>query len=383
MEYAEMLHRCFRCGWCKLPINFEDINCPAYLLNRFESFAAGGRLWLLRAWLGGEIKTSERFLEIMFSCATCRNCAEACGIPEIKDHIVDMIVAGRAELVAKGVLPQPVRNYLMSVYERGNPYRRPQAERALWAKGLDVPAYGGQEYLFFVGDEGAFDELGVKMTRAVANVLLQLGVSFGILGEEEYSDGNDVLALGERDLFQHTAGKNIEAFGKRGVKKIITLSPHSYNAMRREYPRLGGAFEVLHYTQVLAPAAKKLPLGEFKSVVAYHDPCYLGRWNEEYWPARLALVAVPRIKVVEMRRSMANALCCGGGGGNFHTAILGSGEMSAGRARVRDALAVGAQVLAVSCPLCRKMLDDAVKDEGAEEKLRVMDIAEILQEAMK
>lgn len=383
MEYQEMLHRCFRCGWCKLPSNFEDINCPAYLLTRFESFAAGGRLWLLRAWLDGEIGTSERFLEVMYSCTTCKNCVETCGIPEIKDHIVDMIIAGRGELVSKGVLPPALREYLMSVYERGNPFRKPQAERTRWAEGADVPAYSGQEHLFFVGDEGAFDETGMSMAGTVASVMKQAGVSFGILGEDEVSDGNDVLSLGEKDLFNHVAGKNIAIFKKRGVKKIITLSPHAYNAIKNEYPRAGGAFEVSHYTHVLSAAVKKLPLGPFEPVVAYHDPCYLGRWNREYWPARIALAAVPGIRVVEMARSMANSLCCGGGGGNFYTNIPGSGAMSAGRARVREALDTGAEVLAVSCPICRKMLDDAVKDEGVENTLRVMDIAGIIKESMK
>lgn len=382
MEYADMLHRCFRCGWCKLPVNFSDINCPAYLNNRFESFMAGGRLWLLRAWLNKEIKTSDRFLEVMYSCATCKNCVESCGIPGIKDLIVDMIIEGREEVVNRGVIPPAVKDYFQNVYNWGNPYKKQKSARGRWADGLGVPGYDGQEHLFYAGDEGSFDEAGIEMARSVAGLLLKAGVSFGILGEEETCDGNEVSVLGERGLFQHLAEGNIAAFHKRGVKSVITLSPHSFNAMKNLYPQYNGRFAVQHYTQALAGAARKLPLGKFSPVVTYHDPCYLGRWNNEYWAARVALRAIPDARVVEMDRSMGNALCCGGGGGNFYTDMAGSGDMSAGRARVREALGTGAEVLAVACPICFKMLDDAVKDEGAEGKIRVMDVSQVLSEAM-
>jgi Fe-S oxidoreductase len=275
-----------------------------------------------------------------------------------------------------------VRDYFMNVYNWGNPYKKRPEERGRWADGLGVPRFEGQEYLFFTGDEGSFDEKGIAMARSVASLLLKAGVSFGILPEEELSDGNDVLAAGEKDLFAHLAEKNSDVFIRRGVKKIITLSPHSYNAIKNHYPRAKGPMEVFHYTHLLSGLAKGLGLKKYGKRVTYHDPCYLGRWNGDYWPARIALAAVPGIRVAEMDRSMANALCCGGGGGNFHTDILGSGETSAARTRVREAMDAGAEVLAVACPVCLKMLDDAVKDEGAGTALAVTDISGILSEAM-
>lgn len=384
MRHEELLHRCFRCGWCKLPVNFTDINCPSYLKYRFETYSPGGRLWLIRAWRNGDIEAGDRFKEILFSCATCKNCVEACGIPEIKNYLVEMMIAAREEVVKTGKLPLPIRNYLTEIYNRGNPFKRPQSERGDWAKDLDIPAYDGNEYLFYVGDVGSFDETAISMTRAVASLLKDADVSFGILGENETSDGNDVRALGEQDLAAHLASTNIEQFTKLGVSKIITLSPHAFNEMKNAYPLAGGTFQVLHYTQLLSKILKKnKPRGSFEFKVTYHDPCYLGRWNGVYREPRAILQSVPGLEYVEMDRNMNSALCCGGGGGNYFTDMLGSGQDSSSRHRVREAQGCGAEVIAVACPICKKMLEDAVKDEGLDQQMRVMDVAQIVIEAEK
>jgi Fe-S oxidoreductase len=382
MKYEELLHRCFRCGWCKLPVNFMDINCPSYLKYRFETYSPGGRLWLLRAWLLGEMEAGNRFKEILFSCATCKNCVEACGIPGIKDRLVDIMIAAREEIVNTGKLPPSIRNYLTEIYNRGNPFKRPQSERGDWAKGLDVPLYDKHDYLLYVGDVGSFDETAIQMTRAVVALMGNAGVSFGILGEHETSDGNDVKALGEQALSEHLAAANIEQFKQSGVTRIVALSPHAFNAMKNDYPQMGGAFEVSHYTQLLNEIITRTPpRGSFKHRVTYHDPCYLGRWNGVYLEPRHVLQSVPGLDYIEMDRSGSSALCCGGGGGNYFTDMLGSGEGSSSRVRIREARERGAEVIAVACPICKKMLDDAVKDEGLEEQLRVMDVAQIVLEA--
>jgi Fe-S oxidoreductase len=222
------------------------------------------------------------------------------------------------------------------------------------------------------------------MARSVATLLADTGVSFGILGEDERSDGNDVKALGEAGLYEHLAKQNIDILKERGVKKIITLSPHGYNAIKNEYPESGGAFEVYHYTQVLGLMMNdKMLKGRLNAKVTFHDPCYLGRWNDEYWGPRFALGSIPGVELAEMDRNMKDALCCGGGGGNFYTDILGSGKDSAAQVRVREAVETGAEILAVACPLCYKMLDDAVKAEDLDDRIRVMDVAEIVNESRK
>jgi len=381
-EYTDIIHRCFRCGWCKLPTAYQDFNCPAYLKYRFESFASGGRMWLIRAWINGEIEPSERFKEILFSCVTCKNCVEACALPKIKDKLVDLFIAARQDLVEQGAIPPSVRDYLKAVSVNGNPYKIPQEQRGAWADGLGIERYEDQEYLLYVGDVGSYDELGMKMAGSTARLLRSAGLSFGILAEEETSDGNDVRAVGEKGLADYLAQANIGTFKDKGVKKIITLSPHGYNALKNVYPALGGQFEVFHYSQVLSSLpADRIHAGRYEKKVTYHDPCYLGRWNNEYFAPRRLLGSIPGLTLVEMERNMNNALCCGGGGGNFFTDILGTGPDLSSRARVREAIGAGAEIIAVACPQCYKMLDDAVKDEGVQERIRVKDIASILLES--
>ena len=379
MDYSDILHRCFRCGYCKMPENYMDVNCPSYLNFRFETYSPGGRLWLLRALLDGEINTSPRLAEIMFSCAACGNCVEHCVFPKFKDDILKALIAGRGELVERGAVPPAARDYFKAVHVNGNPYKLPEEQRAAWLEGLEADLYNGQEYLLFVGDAGAFDERAVKMTQAVAVMLNKLGVSFGVLGKNETCDGNEALVMGENGLFELLAMANINKFNELGVKKIIVVSPHSLHALKNEYPALGGDFEVFHYTQIMAGLMEKAGSGNGKNGtrVVFHDPCYLGRHNKEYRAPRVLLSKTPGVSLMEMDRYGKNALCCGGGGGNFFTDIIGSGPDAPSRVRIREALEQGAEILAVACPKCLRMLSDAAKAEEADDRIKVMDAAEL------
>jgi Fe-S oxidoreductase len=383
MKYADIVHRCFRCGYCKFTSDYTDFNCPAYRKFRFETYAPGGRMWLIRAWLNDEIKTSERFQEILYSCATCANCVEHC-VFTFSEDLVNIFIAAREELVNEGIIPPPVRDFLKNIHVNGNPYKEPAKERGKWAEGTSIETYDGQEYLFYVGCVGSYDERAKKIAATVGSLLLKAGVSLGILGEKETCDGNEVRTLGEAGLFQFLAEQNIELFKKLGIKKIITLDPHAFNAFKNDYPGLGGEFEVYHYTQVLAQLIRsgKIELKEYKAMVTYHDPCYLGRHNGEYKAPREILKSIPGLELIEMDRNGENAFCCGGGGGNFFTDILGGGEDSPNRIRAREALDTGAGIIAVACPQCAKMLEDGIKAEELDDKLKVMDVAEIVMQAM-
>jgi Fe-S oxidoreductase len=354
---------------------------PLRLLFRFESYAPGGRMWLLRAWLDGEIETSPRLAEILFSCVACGNCVEHCVFDAFKNDLLNAFTAGREELIDQGSVPSAVGKYLGAIHSFGNPYNLPEADRGSWADGLGVEPYSGQEYLLYVGCPGSYDERGRKMARAVAGLLLKRGVDFGILGAEEGCDGNEVRVLGETGLFEKLAQENIEKFEAAGVEKIVTLSPHGYHAIKNEYPRFGGTFETYHYPQLLAGLSAEGEFGRASEPlrVTFHDPCYLGRHNEDYQSPRTVLGALPGVELVEMDRAMADALCCGGGGGNFFTDILGGGVDSSSRVRAREAAETGAEVLAVACPKCAKMFEDAIVAEDLEDRLRVMDIAEIVE----
>ncbi|MEW6079724.1 MAG: (Fe-S)-binding protein [Thermodesulfobacteriota bacterium] len=382
MEHQEILHRCFRCGYCKFPSNYTDINCPAYLAHRFETFSPGGRMWLLSAWLNNRIGVSQRLGRIMFSCTGCGNCVEHCAMPGFKDQILLAFTAGRDAILESGTVPGPVRDYLTRVQNAGNPYGQSGKKRADWRTGTDAADYSGQEYLFFAGDVGAYDSRGQEIARTAAALLAKAGVDFGVLTDGECSDGNDVAMAGEKALFEELAGKNIKVFIERGVKKIITLSPHSFHAFKNLYPALGGQFQVFHYTQMLAFLLGRLSFKTpvEKTRVTFHDPCFLGRHNADYQSPRTMLAFTPGIELVEMDRNRKNALCCGGGGGNLFTDMISGGDDSPARARCREAAAAGATVLAVACPACAVMLGDAVKTEGLENRLQVREVSELVVE---
>ncbi|MBN2515238.1 MAG: (Fe-S)-binding protein [Deltaproteobacteria bacterium] len=383
MKYDDILHRCFRCGYCKLTDDYEDFNCPPYRKYRFESFSPGGRMWLIRAWQQGDIQITERFQKILYSCTMCANCVEHCIFP-FSDDLANIFIAAREAVTEEGIIPPTVRDYLKSIHAYGNPYKEPAELRGAWADGSPVPVYDGHEYLLYIGCVGSYDERGQLIARAVANILCKIDVTFGILGEEEICDGNEVRALGETWLFDRLARKNIERFKARNIKKIITLDPHAYNTFAGDYKNLGADIEVHHYTQILADRMDSLipSLKECTATVTYHDPCYLGRHNGLYEEPRSILAALPGITLVDMASNRRNALCCGGGGGNFFSDVLGGGRESPAKIRIDQALDTGARIIAVACPQCAKMLEDAIKAEDREDRLEVADIAEIIERCL-
>ena len=383
-KYGDVLHRCFRCGYCKFPTNWMDVNnCPAYARFRMETYSCGGRLWLTRAWLEGEIEWSDHLADILYSCTACKNCEVKCPL-SFNIDILNMMVAAKGEMVERGEIPSAVKEFLENIQRQGNPYGTSRTKRGEWMEGTGIEEYQEQEFLYYVGCVGSYDTRGQETARALGKILQKAGVSFGVLGNDENCDGNEVKNLGEETLFEMLAEENVSQFQGLGVQKIVTLSPHSYNAMKNDYPGLNGEFDVQHYTQLLQGLIRNGGLdvsGGYKAAVTYHDPCFLGRWNEEYDAPRAVLRAIPGVQLIEMVRNKDGALCCGGGGGNFYIDLLGGSEDSPARRRVREACETGASVLAVACPNCLTMLEDAVKAEGLEDKLAVKDIAEIVGEA--
>ncbi|MEN6615083.1 MAG: (Fe-S)-binding protein [Syntrophorhabdus sp.] len=383
-KFHDVIHRCFRCGYCKFPTNWTDVNnCPPYARFRMEPYSCGGRLWLTRAWLNETLDWSEHLAEILYSCTTCRNCEVKCPLSFNVD-IVNMIVAARGEMVERGKIPVALKRFLENIDLHGNPYGVAKNKRDAWMDGMGMEPYTGQEYLYYIGCTGSYDTRAQNAARAVGKLLRAAGVSFGVLGNDENCDGNEVHKLGEAGLFDMLAEENIAHYKDLGVTKIITLSPHAYNAMKNLYPGYGGSFRVFHYAQILLELinAGKLKLShEFNAQVTYHDPCFLGRWNSEYEVPRRLLAKIPSLQLVEMEKNREGALCCGGGAGNFEIDLLGGSESSPARRRVRQAIQSGANVLAVACPKCLVMLEDALKAEDLEGKLVIRDISEIVIEA--
>jgi len=389
-ECKDVLHLCASsCLNCTMCYPVFEPNCPSLEQFGFMSYSSKGRSGLIYGYITGNQELTPKMSEVMYSCNLCKACTVGCQ-QDWKDYIVEGFEAMREEVVNKGTVPPvpaQVRDFLTAVQTHGNPYKLAGEERGKWAEGLDVNKYNGEDYLLYIGCEGSYDPKGQDMARALIELLSKAEVSFGILGNDEKCDGNEVNRLGERGLYEMLAEENIKQFKELGVKKVITLSPHAYHTMKNEYPLYGADFEVIHYTQLLQQLiddkkidAAKANLGSVK--VVYHDSCFLGRYNEDYDSPREVLESINGLELVEMPRNKESSFCCGGGGGNFITDLLGSGPNSANRIRTREAMSTEAEILAVSCPICASMFEDAVKSEGMEGKLKVKDVAQILNEAL-
>ncbi|MBS4013016.1 MAG: (Fe-S)-binding protein [Bacteroidetes bacterium] len=242
------------------------------------------------------------------------------------------------------------------------------------------------EFLFWVGCAGAYDDRYKKVTRAFAKILLHLNIDFAVLGNEERCTGDPARRAGNEMLFQMMALTNIEVVNGYNVKKIITICPHCYNVFKNEYPELGGAYEVIHHTQFLKQMIdeKKINIQNseyINKMITYHDPCYLGRANEEYDSARDVLKQLGA-NLVEMKRNKNSALCCGAGGGQmFKEAEPGNKEVFL--ERTEEAIDTKAAIIASSCPFCMVMLTDGLKYKNKEEEISNLDVAELLANAME
>lgn len=242
------------------------------------------------------------------------------------------------------------------------------------------------EVLFWVGCAGSFDQRAQKITRAFASILDRLSISFAILGKEESCTGDPARRAGNEFLFQMMAYNNIQVLNGYEVKKIVTACPHCFNTLKNEYPQLGGHYEVIHhatYLQQLIDAGriKMKEEGSFKGrKITYHDSCYLGRANDIYEAPRQVLQLLDA-ELVEMKRCRSNGLCCGAGGAQmFKEEEKGSTRINFERGA--EAVSTGASVIAANCPFCMTMLTDGVKEQGKEDSVKVLDIAELIAQDM-
>jgi len=384
-EYREALHLCRLCGNCRQCGSNYMPCCPAGERFGFDEYYSRGRAVIAQNLLDDKLTWSQSVADVIYRCTMCGACVEQCPVA-YKDYILKVFEALKEECVERSLISPNTKKFFENIYLYSNPWRELREKRGDWADGTGVKQYqAGDEYLYYVGCIGSYDERGNQLAQTLGEILLHSGISFGILGSEESCDGNEVKLLGEKGLFELLVTENIEKFNKLGVKKIVTLSPHAYSVMKNEYPRYGGGFEVKHYVQLLRELIRSEKINISRGVnawVTYHDPCFLGRHNGEYDAPREILQSIPGIELIEMERNRENSFCCGGGAGNFYTDFLHGGENSPNRIRVREAYETGAQILAVACPACMTMLEDALRTESLDEKLTVKDIAEIVQEAL-
>ncbi len=317
--------------------------------------------------------------EELWACTSCKACDEICPVDiEILDKILDM---RRYLALMEADFPSELGQAYLSMENSSNVYGMSQQNRGDWRDGLDVeiPILGvdvdSAEYLYWVGCAGSFDERNRKVTISTARLLHEAGVDFAILGPAELCTGDPARRSGNEFVFQGLALQNIETLNDLGVKKIVTQCPHCFNTLGNEYPQFGGDYEVMHHSELLMELVadgKIQPKGNGQSVT-YHDPCYLGRHNDVYVSPRDVVSKVGNL--VEMPRNGTRSFCCGGGGARMWM------EESTGKRvnveRSQEAVATGAERVATGCPFCFIMMDDGVKELGADD-VQVMDIAMLL-----
>jgi Fe-S oxidoreductase/nitrate reductase gamma subunit len=384
------LEACTRCGRC------QDA-CPAYFSGKALNpkqvivdlkqhlYDVYPRLASLkpadsRKDMVGEVITDE----VVWDCTTCRACQQAC--PVYIEHVDKIVDLRRNLAMEKSRFPEAVQEALKCLGTRGHPYRGTTATRTTWCEGLDVRTLAEDsdiEILYWVGCSAALDDRNMKVSQATVKVLRAAGVRFGILGDEEACCGDPARRLGDEYLFQTICQQNIEILKGYNVKKIVTACPHCFNSLKHEYPQFGGDYEVVHHSQFIAGLIQEGRLKFDKKVLpraAYHDSCYLGRYNEIYDEPR-AIVKALSEKPVELPRHGSNSFCCGGGGG--HMWMEEDPEKRVNNRRVDEVIACGVDCVATACPYCLTMFEDGLKARQAEETIKARDVSEVVAEALE
>lgn len=310
----------------------------------------------------------------LWSCTTCSTCGIRCP-KELNPY--EFLIDIRSLAVEGGQIAPTIRDALESIFKNGNPWGRIRSKRSEWAQGLNIKHISqGAEILYFVGCTPAYDPRFQDVAKSLVKCFEKAGVNFGTFGDEESCCGSEVYGMGEKGLFEFLVEENMKIFNKYNIRQTVTNCPHGFHAFKNRYNQT--SFEVQHHTQLLAKLIdeKKLTFSkEVKKKVIYHDPCFLGKQNNIYEEPRKVIESIPGVTLLEFDRSRARSLCCEGGGGRMWVDIPGP---RLAEIRVKEAVNVGADVLAVACPFCMLTMEDAVKTTGNEGKIQVMDVAELL-----
>jgi Fe-S oxidoreductase len=331
--------------------------------------------------------------DVIWSCTNCGACVEEC--PVDIEHIDHIDGIRRHQVLIESAFPVEAAGMLKNLENKGDPWGMGETRRAEWITELDfeIPVVEGKiepdvEYLFWVGCAGALEDRAKKTTKAIATLLHTAGVKFAVLGPAETCTGDPARRIGNEFVFSMLAQQNIETLNAAAPRTIVASCPHCFNTLAREYPQLGGTYEVIHHTQLLAKLVQQgrlTPVTAVQETVTYHDPCFLGRHNKVYTPPREIIEAVPGTTATEMHRCKNRGFCCGAGGARMWM------EERIGKRinteRIEEALALSPDTISTACPYCLVMLGDAIaakKASGeAADTLEVIDVAQLLARSVR
>ncbi len=381
-------YSCTECGRC------QDL-CPAYntekpLSPKMLILDLKNNMYSNKEKiLAGEIDQVSHIIDshvtedVIWACTSCRACEIAC--PVFIGHTDKIYDIRRNLVMMESRFPSEVQTVFKNMETNATPWAFSSSDRGNWAEGLSIKTMAESsdvDVLLWVGCAGSYDDRNKKVLRAFASVLKKAGVKFAILGTEEQCTGDPARRIGNEYLYQTLAKANIETLNRYQVKKIVTACPHCFNTIKNEYKDFGGNYEVHHHSQFIAhliAQGKIKPTKTLDDAVTFHDSCYLGRWNNIYDEPRSALKSLPSINLIEMKNNQDKSMCCGAGGGRMWM------EEKIGKrvniVRTEQALATHAGIVASSCPFCMTMMTDGIKSKDMQDKVKVMDIAELIDQS--
>ncbi len=323
--------------------------------------------------------------DTLWACTTCGACQEVC--PVFIEHPLKILQMRQNLVLEQEKTPPELQRTYRNIERQSNPWGIGNDQRMDWAKDLNVPLIADHpdpEYILWVGCAGAFDSRIIKQTRAMVKILNTAGVDYAVLGHSEACTGDPARRTGNEMLFQQLAEQNVETLKAANAKKVVTSCPHCLHTLKHDYPQFGGNFEVVHHTQLIDHLYKS---GKLRSetaspigTITYHDSCYLGRWNREFDAPRDVITAVGIPNVVEMARSKRLGLCCGAGGGRMFMEEHEGQRVNENR--TDEIIEANVEAVAVACPFCSIMLTDGMKHRNVEDKIAVLDIAELVAQTI-
>ena len=357
-DWKDIIHRCFRCGYCKFTHNYSDFNCPSYKKYKFETYSTGGRMWLIYGLINNELKWSENLANVLYACTTCGNCTENCRFEKFNDFLVDFIEAARAEAFNNGFCPENQKPLLERTIDpkNYNPYGEKNSDNLDLKKKYELPDKA--EWVYYIGCTSNYRQQDLR--DATLRLLKKVKIDFTLI--DEHCCTSPLIRTGQNQSVSDFMNYNLNQINNTGASKVITSCAGCYRTLKKDYEKFGAdlGFEVLHTGELiksLLDEGKIKITSKYDKIITYHDPCHLGRHMDMYDIPREIIQSIPEIKFIEMKRNRKNAWCCGAGGG----VKIGYPEwaLEISKERLEEAKETGATVLTSMCPFCKTNLNDA------------------------